>query len=93
MRKFYLTSLLGVFSIFSALAQLANWPLTSDGNPANVDVNVTAGVFKNGTGLNTLSFGTSGASCSGWTTNASPDTADYYQITIAPNAGYKVKVA
>jgi len=92
MRKFYLTSLLGVFSIFSALAQLASWPLTSDGNPANVDVNVTAGIFKKGTGLNTLSFGTTGASCSGWTTNASPDTADYYQISIAPNAGYKVKI-
>lgn len=92
MRKFFLTLLLVEFSVFTAWAQLANWPLTSDGNPTGVDANVVAGIFKKGTGLNTLSFGTTGASCSGWTINSTPDTADYYQISIAPNTGYKVKI-
>lgn len=48
--------------------------------------------LKKGTGLNTLTFSSSGASCSGWTSNTSPDTADYFQITIAPNTGYKLTI-
>jgi len=73
-------------------SQIASWPLTLNGDPVNVNSNVTAGVFTKGTGLNTLNFSSSGASCSGWTTNANPDTADYFQITIAPNAGYKLSI-
>ncbi len=81
------------FCIFSrGIAQLASWPLTTDGNPINVAQNIVAGVFKKGTGLNTLTFGSSGASCSGWTSNTTPDTADYFQITVAPNSGYKLTI-
>ncbi|MCX7863057.1 MAG: lamin tail domain-containing protein [Bacteroidales bacterium] len=91
MKLFFIVAIL-LFGLFNSNAQLATWPLVADGNPTNVAQNVIAGVFKKGTGLNTLSFGSSGASCSGWTTNTNPDTADYYQITIAPNTGYRITI-
>ncbi len=87
-----LVFLVFVVITFTMRAQLASWPLTADGNPTNVANNITAGTFTRGTGLNTLSFGTSGASCSGWTTNATVDTADYFQITVSPQTGYKLSI-
>lgn len=85
---------LGISALLSinSFSQLANWALTTDGIPSGIAPNVSAGTFTQGSGLNTLSFGTSGASCSGWTTNTSVDSADYFQITIAPNSGYKLKI-
>lgn len=78
--------------VLNGFGQIASWPLVTDGNPVNVNSNVTADVFNKGSGLNTLTFSTSGASCSGWTANATADTADYFQITISPNAGYKLSI-
>lgn len=92
MRKVLLFSVFSFLFAFLGNAQIASWSLTTDGNPSNVDANINAGVFKKGTGLNTLTFGTTGASCSGWTTTAAPDTADYFQISVAPNSGFKLKI-
>jgi len=72
--------------------QLASWSLITDGTPTIMDVNVTAGVFKKGSGLNALSFSSNGASCSGWTTSIAPDTSDYFQVFIAPVNGYKLNI-
>jgi hypothetical protein len=92
MRYWYLFFILFIVNI-PLFGQLASWSLTADGTPTNVASNVTAGIFKKGTGLNTLSYTSSGgASCSGWTTSATPDTSDYYQIYIAPINGYKLTI-
>jgi hypothetical protein len=72
--------------------QIASWPLTSNGIPTNVASNVNAGIFKGGTGLNTITFSSNGAYCSGWTTSTNVDTADYYQISISPASGYKLVI-
>lgn len=72
--------------------QLAQWPLTADGNPTSVDANVTATAFDKGSGIAAaISYGGTGAFVSGWSTGAI-DLTDYFEVTIAPNASYNMNV-
>ena len=83
--------LLAFFSISASLmSQLASWNLTTNADASQIATNVNALPFVKGTGTGTLTIGSTGAYCSGWTTAASPDPADYFQIAIAPQPGYKI---
>lgn len=75
-------------------ALLANWPLntTHNGVPTNVYANVNAGNFLAGSGLSDFEFGLSGAFAKNWPTSDSPDAAKYFQITISPQANYKLTI-
>ncbi|MBN2746736.1 MAG: lamin tail domain-containing protein, partial [Bacteroidales bacterium] len=72
-------------NVMSLNAQLASWPLTSDGNPTGVNSNLTATAFTS-SGVGTLSFGTDGAYANGWTTSTSIDLVEYFEVTISPTA-------
>ena len=71
--------------------QLASWSLTADGNASGVDANATATAFVQGAGVSAITFGTTGAFSTGWSTGAI-DLTDYFEVTIAPNASYSMNV-
>ncbi|MEQ1606899.1 MAG: kelch repeat-containing protein [Pyrinomonadaceae bacterium] len=67
---------------------LPNSPAPTSVSPSNVASNVTFSTLTRGSGLS-LSGAANAFSSSNWTGAASPDANDYYEFTIAPNAGYQ----
>jgi hypothetical protein len=83
-----------VFILFSGMlsAQLATWPLSANADAAQIAANVQALSFTKGAGTGTLTIGSTGAYCSGWTSDVNIDPGDYFQIGIAPQTGYKITI-
>lgn len=71
--------------------QIAQWPLTTNGNPTGVNVNISASVFDKGSGISAIGYGATGAFASGWSLGAI-DLNDYFEVTISPNATYSINV-
>lgn len=75
-------------------ADLGAWALTADGAGTTEESGkVTVGDFVGGSGINVITFGASGAWATGWTANATPDLTDYFEVTIAPLAGYGLVIS
>ena len=75
-------------------ANLGAWALTADGvGTTDESGKVTVGDFVPGSGVVSFMFGSSGAYGSGWTSASAPDTTDYFEVTIAPMAGYGLSIS
>ena len=76
-------------------ANLGAWALTAAPGEGTTDEpsKVTVGNFVAGSGVVSLTFGSSGGFGSGWTTAGSPDSTDYFEVTIAPQAGYGLSIS
>ncbi len=91
MKKWFLLLVL-LFSLnFTGWGQIANWVLTSNGNPSGVNENITATAFT-AIGVGTLTFGASGAYADNWSTGAI-NTGKYFEISVTPNSGYIIKIS
>ena len=91
MHKLLITGLLiSLCSIYS-FGQIAAWDLLTNGTPTQVNANVVAGNFIGGPGINAITYGSTGAYASGWSTTTL-DLNDYYQIYIAPAVGYQLTI-
>lgn len=91
--QFHLTKILLTALLFgtgvSAWAQLATWPLTSNGTPSSVAANLTAG-NATATGLGNVTF-SSYISGDNWSTGGL-STGKYFEITVAPTTGYNLSL-
>lgn len=86
--------LLSFFILFSLTIHgqvLADWDLTADGTATSVVANVTAGTFSEGIGITTVVFASTGVRGKPWSTGAF-NAANYFTTSIAPAAGYVLKV-
>ena len=74
-------------NMMSAQTASSTWALISNGNSANVG-NVTGTVLAIGSGLNSISYGTTaGVTTGSWSNNASSLRNDeYYEFEVTPNA-------
>ncbi len=91
MRRFILSIVLGWCLSFSAEAQLVQWQLTVDGQPTINNSQIYAGNFIGGASVS-VTYGSTGAYASGWPTGVATSD-DYYQITVAPDTGYKLTIS
>lgn len=73
-------------------SQLASWNLTTVYTATQTATYVNALPFTFGSGTSAQNIGTSGAYCSSWTTNTTPDLNDYFQVAIAPQPGYRLNI-
>jgi hypothetical protein len=91
-------SLFGILALvilslgFVSAASLTTWALTSNESSTTADPNVNAGDFVEGPGLSSFGFGPDGATASPWTTGLTPDSSDYFEVTIAPKSGFELTV-
>lgn len=76
-----------------AQTTIASYPLTVDGQPSIVDANVNTDPFSNGPNTGGLAFGVNGAFASGWPATVVLDSLAYFQIKVAPNAGYEMNIS
>lgn len=85
-----LIALLGVaLATNSAGAVLGHWALTADGTGTTEEAGkVTVGNFIGGPGIGEITYGSNGGYANGWTLNATPDSTDYFEVTLSPQAGY-----
>ena len=75
-------------------SNLGQWALTADGvGTSDEAAKVTVGNFVGGTGIGDVTFGASGGYASGWSTNASLDSNDYFEVTLAPKSGMGLVVS
>ena len=81
-----------LFAGFSSAVILAEWPSVSSGTASNVNSDVTAGTLTSGSGVS-LDFDSTDARATGWSDSASPNSEEYFQITIAPNAGKTISIS
>lgn len=85
-----------VGAVPSALgANLGAWALTAAPGEGTTEEpgKVTVGNFVAGSGVVSFTFGGSGAYGSGWPVAASPTTTNYFEVTIAPQAGYGLSIS
>jgi|GEM_PF-1707525 len=83
----------GLATVGSA-ANVGAWALTADGTGTTEEPGkVTVGNFVGGSGIGAITFGTSGGYASGWTVNPSLDATDYFEVTVAPQAGYGLSIS
>ncbi|PKP40084.1 MAG: hypothetical protein CVT96_10555, partial [Bacteroidetes bacterium HGW-Bacteroidetes-13] len=76
------------FSLTHAQVDLARWPLTSNGNPVNVQPEVNADPMMRGLGINAfIDGGGLGARSDGWTTSNNLAIDEFLQISISPSVG------
>jgi hypothetical protein len=91
--QFHLTKILLTALLFgtgvSAWAQLATWPLASNGTPSGVAANLTAGNATS-TGVGNISFADY-ISADNWSTGGL-STGKYFEITLAPTTGYNLSL-
>jgi|GEM_PF-713419 len=83
------------FYIFFAkvlFSQVAQWNLTTNNLPSNVNSALEAGNFTKGTGISDISFSSSGAAASQWSATTL-DSADYFQISISAKNSYKLNIS
>jgi len=72
-------------------ANLGTWALTADSSGATDEpTSVTVGNFIGGSGINAITFGNNGGWASGWSTDPSLDSTDYFEVTVAPQSGYSL---
>ena len=90
-----LSLLLGGAATNALGANLGAWALTAAPGEGTTEEpsKVTVGNFVAGTGVTSFAFGGSGAYGSGWTTAASPSTTNYFEVTVAPQAGYGLSIS
>ncbi len=70
-------------------AELGAWALTADGTGTTEESDrVTVGSFNGGSGISAITYGTSGGYANQWTTGASVDANDYFEVSVAPKTGY-----
>jgi len=69
--------------------EILTYILTSDG--VGVDNEYISSTSFTSVNTNTLNFGPDGAYASGWSTSSS--LLDYFEISISPNTGYKLKIS
>ena len=69
-------------------SQVIYWPLNSDSLPVVNDSRMWAGIFEGGTGIGSITFGSTGAYANGWTTDSIIDQNDYFQFSFSVNNGY-----
>ena len=81
-----------LFGFGKVSGQIAQWALTSDGTPSGVNANTTATDFTAGSGISTISYTTSGGASSGWS-QSGIDLNDYFEVSVAPNATYKLNIS
>jgi len=75
-------------------ANLGTWELTANGTgTSDVPTSVTVGDYIGGSGINPITFSSSGGWAAGWTDSASPDMTDYFEVTIAPQTGYNLIIS
>ena len=85
-----------VGTVPSALgANLGAWALTAAPGEGTTEEpsKVTVGNFVAGSGVASFAFGGSGAYGSGWPVAASPSTTNYFEVTLAPQAGYGLSIS
>ena len=87
---FFLFLIGGTTNVFAQAAS-ATWSLTSNAS-ASITGAVSGTSFAKGSGVGTVSYGSNGASTTGWTTNSSFSGSDYYEVEIVPSAGAKLTV-
>ena len=90
-----LSLLLGGAATTALGANLGAWALTAAPGEGTTEEpgKVTVGNFVAGTGVTSFAFGGSGAYGSGWSTAASPSTTNYFEVTVAPQAGYGLSIS
>jgi len=72
-------------------ANLGTWALIADASGATDEpTSVTVGDFIGGSGINAITFGSNGGWASGWSTDPSLDTTDYFEVTVSPQSGYSL---
>jgi len=72
-------------------ANLGTWALTEDASGAtDQPTAVTVGNFVGGSGINAITFGNNGGWASGWSTDSSLDSTDYFEVTVSPQSGYSL---
>jgi len=85
-----LTALLAVG--FVSAGVLAEWSLTTDGSPSNVNLNINAGEFTAGEGISYISYTEEGARASSWSQD-NLDSTDYFEITLSPKTDYEMTIS
>jgi len=75
-------------------ANLGVWPLTADGVGTSDEAGaVTVGNFVGGSGIGSITFGSKGGYANSWTTGASVEATDYFEVTIAPESGFDLVIS
>lgn len=75
-------------------ANLGAWDLTADGTGTTDEPGkVTVGDFVGGSGIGAITFGGNGAYANSWSTDMSVDPTDYFEVTLAPQAGYGLLIS
>ncbi|NCD22072.1 MAG: hypothetical protein EOL90_03930 [Spartobacteria bacterium] len=70
-------------------AELGAWALTADGTGTTEESDkVTVGNFVGGAGIGAITYGPNGAYANSWTSGGSPDSTDYYEVTLSPEGGF-----
>ena len=70
-------------------ANLGAWALTADGTGTTEEPGkVIVGNFVGGSGISAITYGTSGGYANLWTTGATVDSTDYFEVSVAPTTGY-----
>jgi len=70
---------------------LGEWSLTASGSATSSHSDVSASAFSGGSGISAITYGGNGAYAGQWSLGAF-DSDDYFQITLAPNAGYDLAI-
>jgi hypothetical protein len=73
---------------FWSYSQVIYWPLNNDSLPVVNDSRMWGGIFEGGSGIGSITFGSTGAYANNWTTDSLIDTADYFQFSFSVNSGY-----
>lgn len=81
------------FGTLSAQVALAEYPLTSDGNPSVEHANVSATALAVGPLNGSLSYGPNGAYAGSWAMGAVAEADRYFLITISPDVGYEMNIS
>jgi len=94
MKKCIFGIFLTSFLIFGGAeaATLADFPLTADENPTTVGANVGTAEFSFGSGVGSQKFASNGAYGTSMH-SANFDSADFFQVRLAPNTGFKISVS
>ena len=67
------------------------WTLTANGT-GSPSGNVSVSDIVGGSGINSISYGGSGAYATGWTSAGSKDNSDYFEVSVSPMAGYNLTI-
>ncbi len=92
MKKYILVLAFICFFNVISFCQIVTYALTTDGSASSVNENISAYEFTKGIGVGNISFGSTGASASGWSLSEI-DLTDYYQISFSPKTNYRINIS